>query len=207
MGNGRRDMGSGRGLLIAFEGLDQSGKQTQAEGLRDFVTGRGQACELLSFPDYDTAIGSEISKALHGGRDYAADTLQLLYVANRYEKRAAMEALLESGTTIVCDRYLASSIAYGEAQGLDAGWLEEIQRYLPAPDLTIVLDIAPDTAVQRKSTNRDRYERDLALLSRVRESYRRQGRQPGWLVLNGERGKGDVSADVVTAVAPLLARP
>lgn len=196
-----------RGLLVAFEGLDQSGKQTQAEGLRDFVVARGRACTLLSFPDYDTAIGSEISKALHGDRDYAADTMQLLYVANRYEKRSTIETLLAAGAIIVCDRYVASSIAYGEAQGLDAAWLTEIQRFLPTPDLTIVLDIAPETAVQRKSTGRDRYERDLALLSRVRESYRRQGQQAGWLVLNGERPRQEVSADVLTAVAPLLAQP
>ena len=196
-----------RGILVAFEGLDQSGKQTQAEGLRDFVAAQGRECQLLSFPDYDTAIGSEISKALHGDRDYAADTLQLLYVANRYEKRTMIETLLAAGTTIVCDRYVASSIAYGEAQGLDAGWLSDVQRFLPTPDLTIVLDIAPETAVQRKATNRDRYERDLALLSRVRKSYLRQGTQEGWRVLNGERPKADVSREVLTAVAPLLARP
>jgi dTMP kinase len=196
-----------RGLLVAFEGLDQSGKQTQAEGLRDFVQAQGRECQLLSFPDYDTAIGSEISKALHGDRDYAADTLQLLYVANRYEKRAMIETLLASGTTIVCDRYMASSIAYGEAQGLDAGWLNDVQRFLPAADLTIVLDIAPETAVQRKSANRDRYERDLALLSRVRQSYLRQGTQTGWRVLDGARAKADVARDVLTAVAPLLERP
>jgi len=195
-----------RGLLVAFEGLDQSGKQTQAEGLRDFVQSQGRECHLLSFPDYDTAIGSEISKALHGGRDYAADTLQLLYVANRFEKRAMIETLLASGTTIVSDRYVASTIAYGEAQGLDAGWLSDIQRFLPPADLTIVLDIAPETAVQRKSANRDRYERDLALLSRVRKSYQRQGTQAGWRVLDGERPKAEVSHDVITAVAPLLAR-
>ena len=76
--------------------------------------------------------------------------------------------------SLVCDRYLASSIAYGEAQGLDPGWLADIQRFLPPPDLTILLDIAPETAVQRKAAGRDRYERDLALLSRVRDSYRRQ---------------------------------
>lgn len=196
-----------RGLLVAFEGLDQSGKQTQAEGLRDFVTAQGRQCHLVSFPDYDTAIGSEISKALHGERDYAADTLQLLYVANRYEKRTMIETLLAAGTTIVCDRYVASSIAYGEAQGLDAGWLYDIQRFLPPADLTVVLDIAPETAVERKSTNRDRYERDLALLSRVRESYLRQGLQPEWRVIDGDRPKDDVSRHVITAVAPLLARP
>ena len=43
---------------------------------------------------------------------------------------------------VVCDRYLASSIAYGEAQGVDAEWLTEIQRALPQPSLTLFLDIA-----------------------------------------------------------------
>ena len=196
-----------RGVLIVFEGLDQSGKQTQAEALLDLVSARGRQCRLLSFPDYETAIGGEISKALHGERDYAADTLQLLYIANRYEKRAEIEAALAAGTIVVCDRYMASSIAYGEAQGLDPAWLTDTQKFLPQPDLTIVLDIVPETAVERKSSNRDKYERDLALLSRVRESYRRQAAQPGWLLLNGSRAKSDVSADVATAAAPLLERP
>jgi dTMP kinase len=194
-----------RGALIVFEGLDQSGKQTQAEGLRDLATSRGRACQLLSFPDYQTAIGGEISRALHGEREYAADTLQLLYVANRYEKRATIESLLEAGAVIVCDRYMASSVAYGEAQGLDPEWLTEIQRFLPRPDLTIVLDIAPATAVERKSAGRDRYERDLGLLSRVRESYLRQSSQERWVVLDGERPRDAVSADVLKAAAPLLA--
>ena len=196
-----------RGLLIAFEGLDQSGKQTQAESLRDYFTARGRECHLMSFPDYATAIGSEISRALHGERDYPADTMQLLYVANRYEHRGRMEQWLEAGGVIVCDRYMASSIAYGEAQGLDPAWLEDIQRFLPRADLTIVLDIAPETAVRRKAAGRDRYERDLALLSRVRDSYRRQSEQAGWLRLNGERPKGEVSADVVNAVATRLEQP
>jgi dTMP kinase len=196
-----------RGGLIVFEGLDQSGKQTQAEGLRELVIARGRECRLLSFPDYETAIGGEISKALHGERDYAADTLQLLYIANRYEKRVEIEAALAAGTVVICDRYMASSIAYGEAQGLDPAWLTDAQKFLPRPDLTIVLDIAPEDAVERKASNRDKYERDLALLSRVRESYRRQAAQPGWLVLNGRRAKGEVAADVATAAAPLLERP
>jgi dTMP kinase len=190
-----------QGALIAFEGLDQSGKQTQAE-----TVSRGRQCLLLSFPDHGTALGGEIFKALHGERQYAADTLQLLFVANRYEKRAWIESLLSDGTIVICDRYKASSIAYGEAQGLDPDWLADAQRYLPHADLTIVLDIAPETAVARKSAGRDRYERDLALLSRVRESYRRQARQDGWLLLDGERDRTAVGRDVITAAAPLLER-
>jgi dTMP kinase len=195
------------GLLIAFEGLDQSGKQTQAERLKATVEARGRTAVLLDFPAYETRIGKEIEDALHGAREYSPDVMQLLYVANRYEKKPQMEQMLAHGTVIICDRYLASSIAYGEAHGLDGAWLRAMQAYLPAPDLTILLDIAPEIAAGRKTTNRDKYERDLALLSRVRESYRRQAAADDWLRLNGERAKEVVAADVLTAVAPLLARP
>ena len=123
-----------RGLLIAFEGLDQSGKQTQAEGLRDYFASLARDCRLVSFPDYTTPIGAEIFRALHGEREYAPDTLQLLYIANRYEYRQMIEGTLAAGTMIVCDRYLASSVAYGEAQGLDPDWLADAQRFLPRPD-------------------------------------------------------------------------
>ena len=195
------------GYLIAFEGLDQSGKQTQAESLRDHLTARGRVCQLLSFPDYTTHLGSEISKALHGDRDYPPDVLQLLYVANRGEKRTAIEAWIAQGVVVICDRYIASSIAYGDAHGIDAAWLTEIQRFLPPPDLTILLDIAPDTAVGRKAQARDRFERDLDLLNRVRASYRRQAASPGWVRLEGERARSEVSADVIHAVETRLALP
>ena len=193
-----------RGLLIAFEGLDQSGKQTQAERLKAAFERRGRTCVLLDFPSYETHIGKEIDEGLHGGRDYGPDVMQLLYVANRYEKKPEIERLLAAGTVVVCDRYLASSVAYGEAQGLDGEWLRDIQRYLPPADLTILLDIAPETAAGRKTANRDKYERDLALLSRVRESYRRQAQGQGWVRLDGERDRDLVTADVVTAIERLL---
>jgi dTMP kinase len=108
---------------------------------------------------------------------------------------------------VLSDRYVASSIAYGEAQGLDPRWLAEIQKFLPPPDLTILLDIAPQTAVGRKADGRDRYERDLALLSRVRDSYRRQAVEGRWAALDGERPKDEVVAAVINAVATRLGLP
>ena len=194
-----------RGRLISFEGLDQSGKQTQAEAVRVELESRGVGCRLVSFPDYSTAIGSELHRALHGERDYPADVMQLLYVANRYEIRPRLDDWLREGTTVVCDRYVASSIAYGEAQGLDARWLADIQKFLPAPDLTFLLDIAPETAVRRKAVGRDRYERDLALLARVRSSYRRQAEDSAWVLIDGEQPPPAVSAAVLEALESRLA--
>lgn len=196
-----------KGVLIVFEGLDQSGKQTQAERLKTEVEARGLTAVVIDFPSYETHIGREIREGLHGGRDYGADVMQLLYIANRYEKKPEIERLLAAGTVVICDRYRASSIAYGEAQGLDAAWLADAQKHLPVPDLTILLDIAPETAAGRKTANRDKYERDLALLSRVRDSYRRQAETAGWLRIDGDRGKDAVAADVLRGAAPLLSRP
>jgi dTMP kinase len=193
-----------RGLLIAFEGLDQSGKQTQAERLKAAVEARGRRGVLLDFPSYETPIGREIGAGLQGARDYRPDTMQLLYIANRYEKKPQIAALLDGGAVVICDRYLASSIAYGEAQGLDPAWLRDAQQYLPPPDLTILLDIAPETAAGRKTADRDKYERDLALLARVRESYHRQAAEGGWVRLDGERSRDAVAADVLRAASALF---
>lgn len=191
-------------MIVAFEGLDQSGKETQARHLRARIEQDGRKVHSLSFPDYETPVGREIAKALAGERDFGPDVMQLLYVANRCEYRPKIELWMNGGGVVVCDRYRASSIAYGEAQGLDPVWLEEIQKYLPKPTLTVLLDIAPETAVQRKSTGRDRYERDLPLLARVRESYRRQAQESGWVLIDGEMGKDEVRAAIEAAVLPKL---
>ncbi len=192
------------GRLIAFEGLDQSGKQTQAELLRDQLKQDGYKARLVSFPDYGTSIGEEIARALQGEREYGPDVMQLLYVANRYERKPDLQRWLDGGLILVCDRYTASSVAYGEAQGLDRLWLADMQKFLPPPDVTVLLDIAPETAVKRKAVDRDRYERDLALQARVRESYHRQAAEQRWIKLDGERSKDAIAADVLSAVSSRL---
>jgi dTMP kinase len=193
-------------MLIAFEGLDQSGKETQAAHLRDRLRAAGGKGRVVSFPDYGTSIGEEIALALAGEREYGGEVMQLLYVANRYERKGDLERWLAGGITLLCDRYIASSIAYGEAQGLDRTWLTDIQRFLPQPDVTILLDIAPETAVARKASGRDRYERDLELLGRVRQSYLGLAAQSDWLRIDGAQSKDVVEAEVAAAFDAWLAQ-
>jgi dTMP kinase len=192
------------GRLIAFEGLDQSGKQTQAELLRDRLRQGGHKARLVSFPDYGTSIGEEIARALAGEREYGPDVMQLLYVANRYERKDDLVRWLDGGLILVCDRYTASSVAYGEAQGLDGAWLAGLQKFLPAAFATVLLDIAPETAVTRKAVDRDRYERDLEMQARVRQSYLRQAADQSWIQLDGERPKDVIAAEVFQRLSPLI---
>ena len=196
-------MSAARGVLIAFEGLDQSGKQTQAEWLGERLIAGGRVVRQLSFPDYDTVIGSEIGRALRGERHYGPDVMQLLYVANRYEWKPEIVNATAQGTVVICDRYLASSIAYGGAQGLDPAWLLAMQAHLPQPDVTVLLDIPPDASARRKQTGRDRYEQDLALLGRVRESYLCQAAS-GWIRIDADRDRAVVAEEVWTALSTRL---
>lgn len=193
--------------LIAFEGLDQSGKETQARLLRARLEAAGHRVEMLTFPDDGTALGKDIRAALAGSRDHPPDVMQLLYIANRHERRADIERWLAEGVVVLCDRYLASSIAYGEAQGVDPQWLTDVQRKLPQPALTLLLDIAPETARARKQANRDRYESDLDLLARVRQSYRRLAEQSTWTLIDGEQPREAVAAAINAIVATRLALP
>jgi len=189
------------GMLIAIEGVDQSGKETQTQRLRERLREAGHKVRLLSFPDYGTSIGEEIARALQGEREYGADVMQLLFVANRHERREAIVEWIAGGLILICDRYRASSIAYGEALGLDAKWLEDIQHLLPRADLTIFVDIEPATAATRKAHGRDRYESDLSLLERVRASYQRQAADPSWARVDGERSKDEVAEEVFAVVS------
>lgn len=191
-------------MLIALEGLDQAGKETQGHLLRDALRAEGRRARLVSFPDYGTSIGEEIARALQGERDYGPDVMQLLYVANRHERKPDLVRWLEAGLVVVCDRYVASSVAYGEAQDLDTAWLSRMQEFLPAPDLTLLLDIPPEVAATRKAVGLDRYERDVALLTRVRTCYLRLAEQEGWIRVDGSRTKAEVAAEIWAALEERL---
>lgn len=200
-------MAARAGRLIVFEGLDQSGKETQWRRLRQHLEAHGHHVEALAFPDNGTPIAQEIAQALRGHREYAPDVLQLLFIANRYEFRPRIDAWLAEGRIVLCDRYLASSVAYGEASGVDPDWLFAVQRGLPQPDLTILLEIDPASATRRKRVDRDRFERDLALLERVRASYARLAADPSWVVIDGEAPVEGVASSVLNAVRARLSLP
>ncbi len=175
-----------QGHLIAFEGLDQSGKQTQAELLRDRLKQEDASVRLVSFPDYGTSIGEEIARALAGERDYGRR--RHAAAVRRQPLRAQQDDLqrwLRDGWILVCDRYLASSVAYGEAFGLDPHWLIDMQRFLPPPALTIMLDIAPETAVAAQSGR----SRPLRARSRAAGPRARQLPSPGGDARTGPPGR------------------
>jgi dTMP kinase len=188
------------GKLIAVEGIDQAGKQTVCAWLAAELRAQGVQTEQTGFPDYATPLGQEITAFLRGERAYPAAARQLLYAANRWERAAELRAWLAEGRAIVADRYSASGIAYGAAQGLDMAWMLQVEQGLPPADLTILLDITPDVSLARKTTARDAYENRLDLLANARAAYRQLANDPGWLVVDADADRETVQERVLNAL-------
>ena len=129
-----------RGILIAFEGGDKSGKTTQSRHLVYLLNTIGKETRLLKFPDRSTDSGSVINMYLQGKVDFEPLHLHRLFSRNRHEQKQKILDLLNSGINVIVDRYVHSGIAYTAAR-LDqmSPILYYEDRGMPRPDLTFLL--------------------------------------------------------------------
>jgi dTMP kinase len=192
------------GLLLALEGIDQSGKKTLSALLMGRLRDAGIPGEMISFPDYTTPIGRELNFYLAGERDYPPQTRHLLFAANRWERKGDIEAWLKRGSVVLANRYTASGVAYGMAHGLEKGWLWNLEEGLPKPDQTFLIDIPPEISFARKAKERDLYEEKEDLLKRAREAYLELAAEGNWTVLDGNREVESVFGDLFRKVMGLL---
>jgi len=192
------------GALVTFEGIDQAGKQTQVQRLQQHVQSLGLSCARRQYPDYDTPIGQLIEKSLRDGMAIDARARVMLFAANRWERDAELRRLVRDHALVLVDRYGASKLVYGMAQGYDAAWLENLETGLILPDLTLFLDIPPEESRRRKSADRDGFERDVTLLSKARERYLQLARARNWVVIEGARPEVEVTRAILVAMETRL---
>jgi len=177
---------------------------TQTRLLVERLKKEGFQIESISFPDYSTVIGGEIEASLTGRRSYNLQARHMLLALNRWERKADLEKWLSEGKVVVVNRYSGSNYAYGASNGLDTDWLLNLEKGLPEPDLTILLDVSHNISLRRKSTGRDLHERDIPFLERVRREYLKLAERWGWKIVNGERSVEDIHRDVWGAVKVFL---
>jgi len=190
-------------FLITFEGVDQSGKKTQASMLASRLKTEGYAVESIAFPDYSTPIGVEIQAFLRGERDYPPLIRQILYTANRLERSKDIEGWLKENRIVIADRYSQSGLVYGYVNGLNLGWMMDLERGLPKADLVVVVDVPIDVAFRRKA-DRDIYERNMDFMNKIRQAYLELANRFGWIVINGNRFVSEVHEDVWAIVTEKL---
>ena len=166
--------------IISIEGIDASGKETQAKILSERLRKAGYHTVVYSFPRYNNHIGKLIGQWLRGEIELNEKAVHLLYEADRQDFMDEIPVLQEAGIDVViCDRYTLSNLAFGTAKGIDTKWLSILQRYVLKADLTFFLDIPPEESVARRTTGRDRHEIDIPLLNRVVDAYKQVGYEIG----------------------------
>jgi dTMP kinase len=198
-----------KGKIIVIEGIDKAGKGTQSNLLQsrlliNALKFSGNACTIMDFPDYTTPIGQEIRAFLDGNRNYTLETKHVLMSANRWEKKKEIESLIENGTIIIMNRYYQSNLVYGVSHGLNLKWLLNLDKGLPKEDVVIVLEVNPNTSYQRVPGNRDAFEIDRKLLTKVHKNYRKLAKQFNWKVINGERVSGEVHNEIMKIVIKVI---
>lgn len=179
-------------LLIAIEGIDGSGKGTQAERLLTKLKQEGIAASLVGFPRYDqTLFGKSIGDFLNG-RFGELDEVNpflasLLYAGDRFESRDHILKMIESTQVVIFDRYIPSNIAHqgaklsGKERSEFIQWIEQIEYQifgLPRLDLAILLDLPADYAQKLVAEKQARsYTEKIADLQEADQSYLANVRQ------------------------------
>ena len=193
-----------RGHFFVLEGIDKSGKATQANLLKNWLMKKGFSVELVAFPDYSTPIGKEIKAFLAEKRSFSPEVRQLLYAANRWEYKQQFEKWLKDGRIIIADRYTPSGLAYGYANNLPLDWMICIEKGLPQPNIVILIDISPKISLKRMTLNKDRYEQDINFLNKVRSCYHLLAKKFDWYIIDGERTVGEVADSVQQIILKYL---
>ena len=221
------------GKLIAVEGIDGSGKQTQVRLLSQAFAARGHQVFTTGFPQYDSWFGKMVGQFLNG--DFGPlDTVDphftaLLYAGDRFERKQPILSALERGEVVIADRYVASNLAHQTAR-LPAGkraefltWIEQLEYGiydLPREDLVLYLRLPPQEAqslVKKKparsytDSTHDILEASIRHLQDAADMYDLLSRQTPWATIqcfdaerSAMRMPEEISRDILSAVNPIL---
>ena len=203
-----------RGVFLAFEGVEGSGKSTQAERLSDRLKKLGVEC-ILSREPGGTPIGERIRDILldpECGSMHGLTELYLYLASRNQHVREKVLPSLESGTTVILDRFAASSVAYqGHGRHIGARVVSRLNKLATAalkPDLTILVDVPVRVGIERKrDTSLDRLERErVEFHERVRTGYLQMAkRAPKHIkLLDGTRTADELEADISRLVDEVL---
>ena len=182
--------------LIAFEGIDRSGKTTQVKKLYDHFTALKLKFYITREPcDYDVRF------ELKNGCLTPEQQLKLI-LKDRIKHNPTIKYLLEDSDLVLCDRYTDSTLAYqGYGHGLNLDNLRKLNHEATGgidPDMVILFDCPVEGAVRRDLDKPlDKVERDLLFLDRVRFGYLELARQNKWIVVDATRSECQIFAELL----------
>jgi len=188
------------GLFVVFEGIDGAGKSEQTRRLAARLRGLG-ADVVETFEPTDGPYGRRFRAWARGDLEASPEEVLELFLDDRDDHvRQSLAPALARGSVVLCDRYVASTLAYQRATGIPAAQLGERLRAhpVPVPDLTLWLRLPVDRALERLDRERERFER-ADFLRRVDAEYATLGMTP----IDASRSVDAVEESIWLAVEPL----
>jgi dTMP kinase len=138
-----------KGIFIVIEGIDGTGKSTQAKRLGKWFQSQGREVIISYEPTHGT-YGEKLRHSMTGGRLMPAEELELFIKDRQEHVHTLIQPAIEAGKVVILDRYYFSTMAYQGARGFDPQSIREMnESFAPIPDLLLILDLDVDTAHQR----------------------------------------------------------
>ena len=194
------------GLFVVLEGIDGSGKTTISKMLVDRLNGLGFKAEY-TFEPTDSEIVEVVRGKYSEYRDAYVDALTFALDRLLHLKRKVIP-LLRAGFIVVSDRYMYSSVAYQAASGAPIDWVLLVNKYALKPDVTIYLDVDPETGLRRKQFKTTRFPEFevIDFARRVREVYLELVKRGLMISINAARPIEEVYRDVEAVVLNALSK-
>ncbi len=188
-----------KGFFISFEGIDGSGKSTQAKRLCKYIESLGKECVLVREPG-GTPEGERIRRILlDKSSDLTPEAEFFLFLASRsiLTQRIIIPSL-KLGKFVIADRFADSSLAYqGYGRGLDISFVKygnNVATKGLKPDVIFYIDIPVELAMRRKSYS-DRMEKE-SFLKKVREGYLKLSKEHGYIPIDGRKSVEEIWDDI-----------
>jgi dTMP kinase len=196
---------NGTGVFIVIEGLDGSGKTTQAKLL---ATNLKKTCPAIYTAEPSRGqIGKFIrNRILYEEKRLSVSVEALLFAADRIEHiQNEVQPALQKGVVVVSDRYLYSSLAYQGSAGLSLDWIRSVNSLALKPDLALFIDVAPETVLARLKRKKSVME-NLETQRKVREVYLKCVEKCELTRIDGDKPKKTVAYAVLATVKAFLER-
>ncbi|MCL2358562.1 dTMP kinase [Candidatus Bathycorpusculum sp.] len=193
----------GNGIFMVIEGLDGSGKTTQAKILAQRLS-ETYSIYLTAEPSRGR-VGTFIREhCLYDQLRLPTEAEALLFAADRIEHmQTELKPALDQGKLVICDRYLYSSLAYQGSSGLNLEWIKSINAYAMQPDFSIFLDVPPEHVLERLHRRRSVME-TLEMQRKVREVYLKFVEKGELIVVDGDKPREIVADELYTKILDLL---
>jgi dTMP kinase len=191
------------GVFIVIEGLDGSGKTTQANLLAAELA-KTRKVWLTAEPSHGK-IGSFIRECcLYEDTRLPTEAEALLFAADRIEHlQTEIKPALDAGKVVICDRYTYSSLAYQGSAGLSLDWIKTINARALEPDFAIFIDVSPEKVIERLQRKRSVME-TLDTQKKVREVYLKYVEKGELISIDGDKPKEAVAGALFVKVSELL---